>query len=374
MLERLYVHNFRCLENFEFKPGGASSVLLIGKNGSGKSTVAAALAILQAIGRGETLVSALVSPADFSRSRDDVPMVIELTVLLGDDRYQYSLAFDLPEGFRALRVLRESVVVNGKDVFGRHLSEVMVSRPGAGAEQTSFSLDWHRMALPLIQDRAANRMLQNLRDGLRRMLLLSPLPPLMRGQTDGSPGDLQGSGVNMVDWLSRLLEGHPMAYPTVMEQLQKVMPDVELFRFERLGRDTRALMVQFKSGQAVDEQPFERLSDGEKCLFLGAVLLAANRWDGPLLVFWDEPDNFVASHEVASFVVDLKRSFARQGGQLIVSSHHEQAVLNFSIDSTWVLARASHLEPTRMRCVDELDLADRDLVSRLITGEIDTWL
>jgi predicted ATP-binding protein involved in virulence len=39
MVERLYIHNFRCLENFEFKPGGATSALLIGKNGSGKSTV-----------------------------------------------------------------------------------------------------------------------------------------------------------------------------------------------------------------------------------------------------------------------------------------------------------------------------------------------
>jgi DNA repair exonuclease SbcCD ATPase subunit len=52
MLERLYVHNFRCLENFEFKPGDEPSMLLIGKNGSGKSTLANALAVFQRIGRG----------------------------------------------------------------------------------------------------------------------------------------------------------------------------------------------------------------------------------------------------------------------------------------------------------------------------------
>ena len=51
MIERLYIHNFRCLENFEFKPGDASSALLIGKNGSGKSTLVQALKIVQAIGR-----------------------------------------------------------------------------------------------------------------------------------------------------------------------------------------------------------------------------------------------------------------------------------------------------------------------------------
>ena len=40
MLQRLYIHNFRCLENFEFKPSDASSALLIGKNGAGKSMLA----------------------------------------------------------------------------------------------------------------------------------------------------------------------------------------------------------------------------------------------------------------------------------------------------------------------------------------------
>ena len=39
MIERLYVHNFRCLENFTLDFAGQRSAVLIGKNGSGKSTV-----------------------------------------------------------------------------------------------------------------------------------------------------------------------------------------------------------------------------------------------------------------------------------------------------------------------------------------------
>lgn len=374
MIERLYVHNFRCLENFEFKPQGASSVLLIGKNGSGKSTLREVLAVFQAIGRGETLVKALASPADFTRGRDDVPMALELTLRMGELRYQYSLAFDLPSGFKALRVLRESVEVDGVVVFSRQLAEVSVSRPGAQAELSVFSMDWHRVALPVIQDRAASRLLQTLRDALRRMVLLSPAPCLMVGETSAEPAPLHATGSNLVDWLSGLLESHPTAYLTVMEQLQQAVPDMVQFRFERLGRDERALMVKFAAGQGEFELPFERLSDGEKCFFLGAVLLAANRWDGPLLAFWDEPDNFVAPHEVGSFVVALKRVFAKHGGQWIASSHNVQTVLNFAMDSTWVLARVSHLEPTRTRCVDEIDLGKGDLVSRLIDGEIDAWL
>jgi recombinational DNA repair ATPase RecF len=43
VIRRFYVHNFRCLENFELPISGQPSVLLIGKNGSGKTAVRLAL-------------------------------------------------------------------------------------------------------------------------------------------------------------------------------------------------------------------------------------------------------------------------------------------------------------------------------------------
>jgi len=51
MIERFYVHNFRCLENFELPISGRASSLLIGRNGTGKSTIRLALEVLQQIGR-----------------------------------------------------------------------------------------------------------------------------------------------------------------------------------------------------------------------------------------------------------------------------------------------------------------------------------
>lgn len=374
MLERLYVHNYRCLENFEFNPGAASSVLLIGKNGAGKSTVRDALAVMQAIGLGEGQVKNLVKPSDFTRGHSDVPMRFELTLKLGGQRYHYALALELPPAAHQLRVMSESLSIDGAEVYTRQHAEVQVKRPVSANGNGQFSMDWHIVALTVIQDRGASSLLQPLRDWLSRIVLLSPLPPLMVSETTAEPGPLQISGSNLVDWLSTLLESHPAVYATVIEQLQKVMPDVALFRFEKLGRDSRALMVQFKSGGASDEQPFERLSDGEKCFFLSAVLLAANRWTGPIFAFWDEPDNYLATHEVGQFIVELKRCFARHGGQWIASSHNAEAVVNFSVDSTWVLARKSHLEPTQSRCVDNISLGEAGLIQTLMDGEIDAWL
>jgi AAA15 family ATPase/GTPase len=50
MLQRLYIHNFKSFQNFELKPEGRHSSLLVGKNGVGKSSIAKALLVLQGIG------------------------------------------------------------------------------------------------------------------------------------------------------------------------------------------------------------------------------------------------------------------------------------------------------------------------------------
>ena len=91
MLQRLYVHNFRCLENFELNLKDLPSSLLIGKNGSGKSTIAYALEVLQSIGRGINRVSQIIQVKDFNSSRSSVPIRLEIEVLLKEKLYRTHL-------------------------------------------------------------------------------------------------------------------------------------------------------------------------------------------------------------------------------------------------------------------------------------------
>ncbi|NEP41095.1 MAG: ATP-binding protein, partial [Okeania sp. SIO2H7] len=78
MLQRLYVHNFRCLENFELTLKEMPSALLIGKNGVGKSAIRSALEVLQSIGRGINRVKELVRPKDLAWGRSELPMRFEI--------------------------------------------------------------------------------------------------------------------------------------------------------------------------------------------------------------------------------------------------------------------------------------------------------
>ena len=123
MIQRLYIHNFRCLENFELSLGQMPSALLIGKNGTGKSTIGYALEVLQSIGRGINKISQLVQPKDFARGRSNAPIRFELEVLLDGKLYKYVLAFELPEKFKELRILEEQLIFAGTPIYSRQQAQ-----------------------------------------------------------------------------------------------------------------------------------------------------------------------------------------------------------------------------------------------------------
>ncbi len=289
MLQRIYVHNFRCFENFEFKPQNSTANLLLGANGSGKSTFRHVLSLFQAIGRGKSRVGELIKPKDFTRGNTEAPMRFEIEVLLNEQVYAYTLALELPLRFREVRVLEEQLSVDGKFVFSREIADVTLHNKKK--EHGAFTIDWHLAALPVISGPAPGATGPNLVTWLANMLLLAPVPQDMLGEAMGEEIALKQNGSNLPDWLADLLEGYPAAYTTIVDQLQQVMPDLASFRFEKLGRDTRALMVQFSHEQGSFELPISDLSDGEKSFFLSAVLLATNKTKQPVFAFWDEPDN-----------------------------------------------------------------------------------
>ncbi|MBI3679288.1 MAG: AAA family ATPase [Acidobacteria bacterium] len=368
MIRRLYVHNFRCLENFELPVSGRSSVLLIGNNGSGKTTVGLALEILQKIARGTNRVGDLIEPKDIARGRTDVPTRFEIEVELEAEIYQYVVALELPKGFKELRVREEKLAVGGKPVYTRELAQVHLARAGQEKE-ADFRIDWHLMALPIIQQQSTNDPLSVFKQWLARMLILRPTPSLIRGD---SKEEMLQPNLQVTDfgaWFSGLLAYAPSAYTKIDDYLRQVMPDLKDIKNPADGKDSRRLVVQFSNDQGSVNLPFEDLADGEKCFMICALVLAANDAYGPLLCFWDEPDSHLALSEVGHFVLALRKAF-QSGGQFIATSHNPEAIRRFSDENTLVLYRKSHLEPTIVRPLDEIEVSG-DLVGALVRGDVE---
>jgi predicted ATPase len=364
MIERLYVHNFRCLENLALDLTERPSVLVIGKNGSGKSALRQALGVFQKICRGPNRVREWIEGSDFTQHRKHIPMRFEVELTLTAKRFKYAISFEMPENFREARVAEESCLVDGNAIFSRQHSQVTLS---GGA---TFGLDWHVAALPVIKERQGESALQQLKSFLASMILIAPIPALMSGFAEEESSELQEDAANFAAWLNALLSRYPAAYGVLFAYLKTVLPDLESFENVPRGESGKQLLVNFEKeegGRGLSLE-FKKLSDGEKCFFLSALIVAANKVGGPVFCMWDEPDNHLSLPEISHFITQL-RKLPQQRGQFIATSHHPETIRRFSDDSTLVFTRQSHLEPTVVRPLADFSYSG-DLIEALVRDEV----
>lgn len=364
MIQRLYVRNYRCLEKFELPLKGITSALLIGKNGSGKSTISCALEVLQGIGRGVTRVGQLVDLSDFTRENTDIPIRFEIETVLKEKLYKYILVLELPDNFHELRVSEEQLLVDGIQVYSRKQANVTLYRSSQNNE-SAFFIDWHLIALPIIQKQSEKDPAQIFQTWLAHIIVLSPIPSKMNGNSNGSRLQPERDVSNFGEWFTGLLLRYPAAYTRISEIIKVIIPDFDSIENELIAKDARTITIQFKNDKSYFSIDFEKLSDGEKCFFIFAVLLAANNFYEPFFCFWDEPDNHVSLSEIDFFIRELRRSFKNKG-QLLISSHNVQAIERFSDENTFLLYRNSHLDPTDIRKFDD----SKDLIMSLICSDM----
>jgi len=292
-------------------------------------------------------------------------MRFEIEVELDAKMYAYVIA--LESRLERLRVFEEKLVVDGKLVYTRKAPPVEFME--TGDEPANLLIDWHLVALPVLQEQSRHDPLSIFKRWLRRILILRPVPSLIHG---GSKQETMEPNVQVTDfgsWFTGLLAHTPSAYAKIDAYLKQVVPDLKDIKNPLVGTDFRTLIVQFSANQGTLNIPFEDLSDGEKCFMICALVLAANDTYGPLLCFWDEPDNYLSIDEVGHFVMALRRAF-QSGGQFIATSHNPEAIRSFSDENTLYLCRKSHLEPTIVRPLSELQV-NGDLVDALTRGDVE---
>jgi predicted ATPase len=364
MIERLYVHNFRCFENFTLDFVGHPSVLLIGKNGSGKSTVLNCLALFQSICRGSNRVGSLITAGDFTQHRVDHPMRFEVELTLSGKRYKYAVAFEWPANFREARILDESLSVDGCSVFTRHHSQIQLSG------EVAFGIDWHIVALPIINQRPGEQAIQDVKTFFASMILIAPIPAKITGFSEQPSFELQNDAANYASCLRALLGQKPAAYNVFDSYLKSVIPDFASIENVERGESGTQLIVKFdhQSASRSLSIEFKTLSDGEKCFFLSAYIIAANTVAWPVFCMWDEPDNHLSLSEVGQFITGL-RKMTNRSGQFIATTHHPETVRKFSDETTLVFTRRGHLDPTVVRPLADFGY-NGDLINALIRDEV----
>lgn len=365
MLNKLYVHNYRCLQNFELDLSGISSALLIGRNGAGKSTVFATFEILQRIGRGETKVSDLLAKDDFAFHDATKPMLFEIGATLEGHLYSYRIEIDLPPSFHSLKVQKESLSIDGKSIFEREGGKTQLHG------KAEFTLDWHHVGLPLISTRNSADPIEVFRTWLGTIIYLDPVPPLVASSSKAESPHLQKHLTNLVDWIRYNLALQPAFYSKMERYLRQWMPDFETFRLEATGKDERELIFSFKDQKSI-ELNLSRLADGEKIYVLTALLLAIITSGRPVLCLWDEVDQFIALPELSHFITACRKEFGASNAQaqLILTTHNPRVMYEFSGHNSFVLTRASHLQTTRLERLQDTNFLSADPVQAYENGEL----
>lgn len=369
MIERLYVHNYRCLENFTLDFTGQQSAVLIGRNGAGKSTILSALQVFQAICRGPNRVREVIRAKDFARFDKSRLMRFEVDVAFNGSRFKYSVAFEWPADFYEARVAEESLQKDGAVVFTRQQAQVQLAG-GSG-----FLLDWHVFALPVINEKPPQHSIRDVKAFFANLIILTPVPQLIDGFSEEPATELERSARNFASCLRAMLQSKPRAYGKIERFLKDVLPDFSSIENVDRGKDGGSqLVISYEQPQPHDTLPldFDLLSDGEKCFFIAAYLIAANAVrnpaDPPVVCLWDEPDNHLSLPEVGHFIMAM-RKMTNEGGQFIATTHHPETIRKFSDENTFVLSRKSHFEPTVVKLLSAYCYSG-DLINALTRNEI----
>ncbi|GEO80250.1 hypothetical protein ROR02_03810 [Pararhodospirillum oryzae] len=344
---------------------------MIGPNGAGKTTVGRALEIFQKIARGTNRVGDILSPDDLPRGHESDFLRLEIEAEIDSETYLYAVAFEYPNGFRELRIAEEKLSVGGRDFFTRVLAQVKVSKGGA-SEESAFGIDWHMVALPIIQYRGSKDHISIFKEWLANALILRPIPQLAKGISNSETLHPDPELKNFGEWFSGLLLSAPSSYGHMDSYLKEVMLDFQAIRNKGIDRTGREIRVDFSSYEGNANFSFEELSDGEKCFLFFAMVIASNRANGPLFCYWDEPDTHLASWEIGPSIMALRQAF-RDKGQLLVASHNPEVIRHFSDDNTVVLSRRSHRDPTRVRMLEEYRESGEiqgNFIDALVRGDV----
>lgn len=350
MFKKIYIHNYKCFQNFEFNLDYEKSLLLLGKNGTGKSTLLNIIKLLHEIVRNEKRLSTLLNRNDLVNP--NLPIELDFVLDIAHNLYQYKLHISYANNIVDPVIKYEELLLNNEVIYVRNNEGSILSN---GVE---IRIDLHSIVLSTFFPQNFPNYVNAIftfKTYLMNMLFLSPIPknilnisPYVNGRF------LETDGHNFCTWLTNILNLEPSLYSDLTEILSKIMPDFYKFKFEDFY-NTKIFKIIFEKDKTKLELLFENLSDGEKLFFIFATVIAlAKNEERPFFCFWDEPENYISLSLLQSLIQFFRAKIEfSSNNQLFFTSHNPEIMNVFSNANIYYLYRESHLSPTRIKNMQE---------------------
>lgn len=361
MLKRLYVHNYKCLVNFEINFDKDIS-LFLGANGSGKSTVFEVLTKLRRTVVDGDKVAKTFNHTDSPRwlNHEDSDIRFELDIEVKNTIYSYFLVIEHDWLLEDSIIKIESFHSNNKALI--ECKDKKTFLPG---REDPF--DNSRSNI----NRYSSIALSHFIEYLRTTFIVRINPYEMVSTINKANSEVKTDFSNYAEWFAHLNEKNRRGVSTFENTMREILPSFDYFRIEQAGQ-AKVLQVDFENESNKKEiitYYFNELSEGQKVLIALYALLYCTPENS--LICIDEPENFLALPEIQPWFDTLYDQCAERGLQALLISHHPKIINLLANDSGYWFSRKNNL--TRIQKIsheDESGLSISELIER---GWIDEY-
>jgi predicted ATPase len=327
MLKRLYIDNFRCFVNFEYKPERRQ--LLLGANGSGKSSLLDAILFVKwFIEGGENRFT------QSTRTRwQDRPLqakqVFEIESLLDERAFEYRLEIRYAPDSQLPSISVERLTVSGSTVFEFANGKIHFF-PDEGTQATV--LPWESKQSTLLLAQFSNAQVGRFVAWIKTLhcFQIDPYPGEMDETADGEDESPEYDLSNLAPWYRHLLQVEPENNARFLSALKDTLNGFQSLRFSSVDDGVRRLRAHFDAPKKEGAiYSIAELSEGQRML-IGLYMVLHFAIAKGQTVILDEPDNFVSLREIQPWLLAAEQAVEDSKGQLILISHHPEILNQWS--------------------------------------------
>jgi len=363
MIKRIYIDNYRCLVNFELPLGELA--LLLGPNGVGKTSVLDVMYALRQLLNGEAKVTDkdVFPTKSLTRWQQRDKQVFEVDVELDGNILRYRLEVGHDRTTKRARIELERLESGGKLLFQFEMGKIRLYRDDH-SEGPEFGGDWAESALARVPPGHDNTKLTRFLDYMRKVVVCGLYPANFETESSTEDAVLDRDARNFAAWYRHVLLERQELVPEFTQALRDVIEGFRSIRLEKVGLDTRALIVMFDWSSERYELRLDEISDGQRALIALYALIRLAAGQGYTLLL-DEPGNYIALPEIQPWLIELADACGSDIPQAVLCSHHPELIDYLGSDRGVLLSRETS-GVTRVRPIHELAVEGGPKLSEVI--------
>lgn len=336
MIRYIKIDNYRSFVNF--KIDFSSINLLLGKNGTGKSTLFALLADLRQFIQGKTDISTAFPFDSLTRWQSVSIQSFEISLSYKECEYLYYLEIEFNHDEKKNRVKKETVLCEEKPIFHAENGRATLYND-AHKEGPEVLMNWLSSGVSVVYERPDNKKLCAFKRAVDNIIICHPMPLLQHSYPPCPKSrHLNYYAENISEVYVSILLNNPEKSVRLWQILKEINPCLSRIFLED---DTeKTLFFEYDHHGVKSSYSMKEISDGERMLFT-LYFLVVMYFDDDFSVFIDEPDNYISLQEINQFV-QFVQDLAGNKKQCVLISHHPHVIDFFALSNGIWLERRSY--------------------------------